>query len=59
MPVTLSHEFVHFLSSQPGLDVLNGGGHDSLNDDLMFDGSPHGINIRKVRQDKLVRVTIP
>jgi hypothetical protein len=39
MPVTLSHEFVHFLSSQPGLDVLNGGGHDSLNDDLSLTGA--------------------
>jgi hypothetical protein len=59
MPVTLAHEFVHFLSANPGLEAVNAGGHDPLKDDLMFAPAPHGINIRKVRQDKLLRTPAP
>jgi hypothetical protein len=47
--VTLSHEFVHFLTG--GMDTKHD--HDDRQSDLMFESAPHGINMRKAR---LVRI---
>jgi hypothetical protein len=46
-PLTLAHEFVHFLS-------VTGSGHDSDLTDLMHITYPHGINLRKGRLRKMV-----
>lgn len=50
-PITLAHEFVHFLS---GSGVVTVGDHDDQNSDLLFRTAPHGINLRKSRLQKIL-----
>ena len=49
--LTLAHEFVHFLS---GGGVVTIGDHDERQSDLMFKTAPHGINMRKLRLQKIL-----
>lgn len=55
-PITLAHEFVHFLS---GSGVITVGDHDDKETDLLFKSAPHGINLRKARLQKIVGLRKP
>jgi len=55
-PLTLAHEFVHFLS---GSGVVTVGDHDDNETDLLFKSAPHGINLRKARLEKIVGLRKP
>jgi hypothetical protein len=49
-PITLAHEFVHFLCGSGIVTVTD---HDDQQDDLMFRTYPHGLNMRKARMQKV------
>ncbi len=53
-PLTAAHEFVHFLCD-PGTGITKGD-HDKSRSDLMFTPPPHGLEMRKDRLLKAIRV---